>query len=89
MHLPMNKTKAIKTRLAFAVPCIALGVSTFAAGPQAQFPIQFLHDVVIGTGIGQELHAEVAPPKTIPNKPMPVMLSSYGDYWVVGTHKSR
>ena len=51
-------------------------------------PIELLHDVVIGTGGGRELHAEITMPKTPPKEPMPVILFYHGGGWSAGTHKS-
>ena len=72
---------------------VPVGVSrpaaTAASGTSAYAPenIEQLHDVVIGTGSGRELHAEVAWPKVLPKEPMPVMLQIHGGGWNSGSHK--
>jgi len=49
--------------------------------------VELLHDVVIGTGGGRPLHAEVARPKTAPAQPMPAVIIVHGGGWSEGSHK--
>ncbi|MGD0999735.1 MAG: alpha/beta hydrolase [Candidatus Brocadiia bacterium] len=50
--------------------------------------VELIHDVVIGTGGGQVLHAEIARPKVLPKDPMPVLLQIHGGGWSGGSHKT-
>jgi acetyl esterase/lipase len=62
--------------------------STRAATDFAPEGVELLHDVVIGTGGGQDLHVEIARPKMMPKDPMPVMLQIHGGGWSGGSHKT-
>jgi acetyl esterase/lipase len=50
--------------------------------------VELIHDVVIGTGGGHDLHVEIARPKILPKEPMPVMLQIHGGGWTGGSHKT-
>jgi len=49
--------------------------------------VEVLHDVVIGTGGGRPLHAEVARPKILPKEPMPAVILIHGGGWARGSQK--
>ncbi len=55
--------------------------------PGASGRITELHDVVMGTGGGRPLHAEIVFPSKLPDKPMPAVLWIHGGGWKSGTHK--
>ena len=89
----------MKTRISI---CVLLLVATMhnigAAEPAQPTPtpqaspvvpknVELLHDVVIGTGGGRPLHAEVARPKNAPAKPMPAVIVIHGGGWSSGSHK--
>lgn len=61
-------------------------VTTGSTGTDSD-KIVLVHDVVIGTGGGRELHAEIAYPKVLPKEPMPVMLQIHGGGWRSGSPK--
>ena len=85
--------------VASAAACLAQAVSpTLGAAAPAPTPIfkgweripetvNVLHDVEIGKGGDQVLHAELAWPKTPPKTPMPAILWIHGGGWRGGNHK--
>jgi acetyl esterase/lipase len=58
------------------------------AAPQGKAPegVELLRDVVVGTGGGRELHADIARPKTPPAGLMPAVLWIHGGGWTSGSH---
>ncbi|HRJ74171.1 MAG TPA: alpha/beta hydrolase [Terrimicrobiaceae bacterium] len=51
--------------------------------------VTVLHDVVIGTGGGRPLLAEIAYPKNPTKQPMPAVLWIHGGGWSKGSHKKN
>jgi acetyl esterase/lipase len=67
---------------------LAVVFSTACRGQQ-KIPdgVEVLHDVEYGKVNGRALHLEIARPKDVPAKPMPVVLWVHGGGWQGGTHK--
>ena len=77
---------------AFALPVLlpaqtpAPATKTAPVNPPAPPGVVLLHDVVIGKGGGQDIHAEVAYPANI-TKPLTGILSFHGGGWLFGNAK--
>jgi len=76
-----------------AAAAAAQPISSAAAAPPAQPAkasgaggIEILKDIVIGTGGGRPLHADIARPKTPPAGLMPAVLWIHGGGWTSGSH---
>jgi len=65
---------------------LALPISLPAQNNTPAPGIEALHDVVIGKGGAQELHAEIAYPKNAA-KPTPAIIYIHGGGWIEGTYK--
>lgn len=51
--------------------------------------VTVLSDVVMGTGGGRPLHADIVYPAKLPEGPMPAVLWIHGGGWKAGTHKKN
>jgi acetyl esterase/lipase len=71
------------------VDFIVKNASTGAAQPkQGRAPdgVELLRDVVVGTGGGRAMHADIARPKTPPAGLMPAVIWIHGGGWTSGSH---
>jgi acetyl esterase/lipase len=71
---------------------LASSLALYAAGegtvnPHAPADVTLIEDVVIGTGGGRELHANICFPKVLPKEPMPAVLMIHGGGWSGGDYK--
>ena len=86
----MSRLKAFLCIVALtAITCPALSAQTNAPATIAAPPpegIVVLHDVVIGKGGNQDLHAEIAYPKDA-TAPLPAVIYIHGGGWIGGSHK--
>jgi acetyl esterase/lipase len=51
--------------------------------------LQYIHDVVIGTGGGRPLHVEMVVPKVPPSNPMPAVIWIHGGGLKGGSYKGN
>ena len=74
------------TILLLVAPCVSRADGP--AKPKFHAPAgqELLSDVVIGTGGGRELHAEILRPQKAPSAPMPAVILIHGGGWAWGKH---
>ena len=83
------RVRSLSLLTLLALLCWLPGASAAdAARPKFRAPPgqELLSDVVIGTGGGRELHAEILMPKEPPQEPMPAVLLIHGGGWSGGSH---
>jgi acetyl esterase/lipase len=70
------------------VDFIVKNAGTGAQSKQGRAPdgVEVLRDVVVGTGSGRDLHADIARPKTPPAGLMPAVIWIHGGGWTSGSH---
>jgi acetyl esterase/lipase len=80
LALPISVTAQTNAPVTHATPAITL------ASPPVPEGIEVQHDVVIGKGGTQDLHAEIAYPKGA-TKPLPAIIYIHGGGWIGGSYK--
>ena len=79
LALPISVCAQTNAPIANVTPAVA-------PAPPVPAGIEVLHDVIIGKGGTQDLHAEIAYPKDAP-KPLPAVIYIHGGGWIGGSYK--
>ena len=77
----------LSSGILFAADAPAPSPTTAEPKPNAPIEIERLENVVIGTGGGRDIVADIARPKNPPAQPMPAIIMIHGGGWSGGTHK--